>query len=148
MSLQHNFDRENTNFMIHQLYSHLFQTVDLPISNRIIAKNYEDLCKKEMESTGVEELTNEKQDSLKAKAEQMVKRLTLNAWLQRTFRLSLSEEDIDRQAAIIAEERRVRPSEIKEEFLAADKIQVLGNMASERKIFERLKGKMVFTDMV
>lgn len=148
MSLQHNFDRENTNFMIHQLYSHLFQTVDLPISSRIVAKNYKDLCKKEMESTGVEELTNEKQDSIKASAEQMVKRLTLNAWLQRTFRLSLSEEDIDRQAAIIAEERRVRPSEIKEEFLAADKIQVLGNMASERKIFERLKDKMIFTDMV
>ncbi|MBT6165691.1 MAG: hypothetical protein HOH93_07255 [Phycisphaerae bacterium] len=62
--------------------------------------------------------------------------------------MSLSEEDIDRQAAIIAEERRVRPSEIKEEFLAADKIQVLGNMATERKIFERLKDKMVFTDMV
>ncbi len=147
MSLQHNFDRENTNFMIHQLYDYLLENVDIPISKRIVNKNFDDFCKKEIDATGAGELTEEQKNMLLAKAARLVKRMTINAWLQRSFKLGVSEDDVDKQAAILAEERRVRPADIKEEFLTEDKISVLGNMATERKIFERLKDKMVFSDI-
>ncbi len=146
MSLQNNFNRENNNFMMHQLYKFLMDNVNIPISKRIIEKSFKSLC--ETSSQANEELKQEQLDNFRAQAEKNVKRLTINAWLQRNFHLSLSEEDIDKQAAIIAEERRMRPAQIKEEFLAADKIQALGNMAAERKIFDYLEDKMTFTDMV
>ena len=133
--------------MIHQLYDYLLENVDIPISKRIVNKNFDDFCKKEIDATGAGELTEEQKNMLLAKAARLVKRMTINAWLQRSFKLGVSEDDVDKQAAILAEERRVRPADIKEEFLTEDKISVLGNMATERKIFERLKDKMVFSDI-
>ena len=147
MSLQHNFDRQNTNFMMHQLYEYLLSTVDIPISKRIINKTFQEQCKQQLEATSSEELSEDQKNNLSVKAARTVKKMTINAWLQRTFKLGISEDDIDKQAAIIAEERRVRPSEIKEEYLSNNKVSVLGNMASERKIFQRLKERMVFTDV-
>jgi len=147
MSLQHNFDRENTNFMIRQLYEYLSQNIDLPVSKRIINKNFDDLCKRELKATGEEKLSEIKLSEIQVKAEKLVRRHTLNSWIQRSFKMAISEDEIDKQAAIIAEERRVRPADIKEEFLAEDKITALANMALERKVFERLKDKMVFTDI-
>jgi len=104
------------------------------------------MCKKELETSEEKELTDEQKKLLMQQATKHVKRLTINAWIQRTYQLGVSEEDIDKQTNILAEERRVRPSDIKEEFLAEDKINILSNLASERKIFDRLQDKMIFTD--
>mgnify|MGYP006094903503 FL=1 len=145
MSLQHNFDRENTNFMMHQFYAYLTENIEMQFSKRIINSKFEEMCKKELEASE-EELTDQQKNLLMQRATANVKRLTINAWIQRTYELGVSEEDIDKQTTILAEERRVRPSDIKEEFLAEDKINILSNMASERKIFDRLQDKMIFTD--
>jgi hypothetical protein len=60
--------------------------------------------------------------------------------------MKISEDEIDKQAAIIAAERRVRPADVKDEFLANDQVSALASMALERKVFDRLKDKMIFTD--
>ena len=146
MSLQHNFDRENTNFMMRQFYAYLSENIEMPFSKRIISSQFQEMCKKELEASGEEELTDQQKNILMQRATANVKRLTINVWIQRTYELGVSEEDIDKQTTILAEERRVRPSDIKEEFLAEDKINILSNMASERKIFDRLQDKMIFTD--
>ena len=59
----------------------------------------------------------------------------------------INEEDIQQQICDIAESRRVRPEVVKEEFVSGDRMNVLGNMVIEKKIFDRLKDKMVFTDI-
>ena len=146
MSLQNNFDRESTNFMLHQMYNYLFENIELPISKRMINKKFETLCKKELEATGKEELTDAQKITMMNNVEKVVKRHTLNAWFQRTFKMKISEDEIDKQAAIIAAERRVRPADVKDEFLANDQVSALASMALERKIFDRLKDKMIFTD--
>ncbi len=147
MSLQHNFDRENTNFMMQQFYAYLSENIEMPFSKRMIDGQFQEMCKKELEASGEEEFTNQQKNSLMQRVIANVKRLTINAWIQRTYKIGVSEEDIDEQTTILAEERRVRPSDIKEEFLAEDKIYILSNMALERKIFDRLQDKMVFTDV-
>ena len=146
LSLQHNFDRQNTNFMMQQFYAYLNENIEMPFSKRIINSQFEEMCKKELETSEEKELTDEQKKLLMQQATKHVKRLTINAWIQRTYQLGVSEEDIDKQTNILAEERRVRPSDIKEEFLAEDKINILSNLASERKIFDRLQDKMIFTD--
>ncbi|MBL6998157.1 MAG: hypothetical protein ISR75_06955 [Phycisphaerales bacterium] len=147
MSLQHNFDRENTNFMMQQFYAFLVENIQMPFSNRVIQKKYKEMCENTLKSSKEESLSDKLKHLLLQKAEATVKRQTINYWIRQTYKLGVSEEDIDKQAAIIAEQRRVRPADIKEEFLAKDKINVLANIASERKIFERLQDKMVFTDI-
>jgi FKBP-type peptidyl-prolyl cis-trans isomerase (trigger factor) len=147
MSLQHNFERENTNFMMRQFYTCLMENVNISISKRVVRSKFEEACAQELKRSGEKELSDEQKKMLMHQNEIQVKRMTINAWIQRTYKLGVSEEDIDKQTTILAEERRVRPADIKEEFLAKDKINILSNMAAERKIFERLQDKMVFTDI-
>ena len=146
MSLQNSFDRDNANFMLNQFYSFLLNNVDLPVSARITDMHFARKLK-EVESQAKNELTDEQKDHIRQNTERLVKRLTLNAWLQRTFKVKVSETDLDNQAAIIAEERRVRPADIREEYRSEDKLQILSSMVIDRKIFEKLKDKMVFTEI-
>ena len=147
LSLQNNFDRENLNFMVNQFYSYLLDNVELPISKRIVKKNYDHLCQNALAASNDEVLSQEQQDMLLQNAERLVKRLTINSWIQRQYSIGVSEDDIDEQIAIVAEERRVRPTQVRDEFVAADKLQVLANMAIDRKIFNKFKDKMIFTDI-
>ena len=147
LSLQNNFDRENLNFMVNQFYSYLLDNVELPISKRIVKKHYDPLCQNALAASNDEVLSQEQQDMLLQNAERLVKRLTMNAWIQRQYSIGVSEDDIDEQIAIVAEERRVRPTQVRDEFVAADKLQVLANMAIDRKIFNKFKDKMIFTDI-
>ncbi|HJN72283.1 MAG TPA: hypothetical protein QF528_06790, partial [Phycisphaerales bacterium] len=68
------------------------------------------------------------------------------SYFQEFFDLVICEEDVQHQISDIAESRRVRPEEVQEEFVSSDRMHVLGNMVIEKKIFNRLKDKMVFTD--
>ncbi len=147
LSLQNNFDRENLNFMVNQFYSYLLDNVELPISKRIVKKHYDPLCQNALAESNDEVLSQEQQDMLLQNAERLVKRLTMNAWIQRQYSIGVSEDDIDEQITIVAEERRVRPAQVRDEFVAADKLQVLANMAIDRKVFNQFKDKMVFTDI-
>ncbi len=147
LSLQNNFDRENLNFMVNQFYSYLLDNVELPISKRIVKKHYDPLCQNALAESNDEVLSQEQQDMLLQNAERLVKRLTMNAWIQRQYSIGVSEDDIDEQITIVAEERRVRPAQVRDEFVAADKLQVLANMAIDRKIFNKFKDKMIFTDI-
>ena len=147
LSLQNNFDRENLNFMVNQFYSYLLDNVELPISKRIVKKHYDPLCQNALAESNDEVLSQEQQDMLLQNAERLVKRLTMNAWIQRQYSIGVSEDDIDEQITIVAEERRVRPAQVRDEFVAADKLQVLANIAIDRKVFNQFKDKMVFTDI-
>ena len=147
LSLQNNFDRENLNFMVNQFYSYLLDNVELPISKRIVKKHYDPLCQNALAESNDEVLSQEQQDMLLQNAERLVKRLTMNAWIQRQYSIGVSEDDIDEQITIVAEERRVRPAQVRDELVAADKLQVLANIAIDRKVFNQFKDKMVFTDI-
>ena len=46
LSLQRNFDRQNDAMMRRQLFDYLFETIDVPISSRIVDEHFVELCKK------------------------------------------------------------------------------------------------------
>ena len=148
LSLKRNFDRQNETMMRNQLFSHLMNTLELPISKRIINSHFEDMCKAELEKQEDQnELDKETRDKLLEKANTIAKRRVITSCFQEHFNLAINEEDIQQQICDIAESRRVRPEVVQEEFVSGDKTHVLGNMVMEKKIFDRLKDKMVFTDI-
>ncbi|MBT4583830.1 MAG: hypothetical protein HOC93_01985 [Phycisphaerae bacterium] len=147
LSLQRNFDRENDTIMRKQLFDYLLENITVPVSQRIIDGHWEELCKKEVEKNSEQtELSDEIKNNLRDMAEIIAKRRTINACFQELFKIFPNEEDIQAQICDIAETRRVRPKEVQEEFVSSDRMHVLGNMVIEKKIFNRLKDKMVFTD--
>ena len=148
LSLQRNFDRQNKVRMGNQLFNFLLETLDLPISKRIIDGNFQDMCKAELKKQeGQGELSQETKDGLLKKAQTVTKRRVISTCFQEHFNLMINEEDIQQQICDIAESRRVRPEVVQEEFVSGDGLSVLGNMVMEKKIFDRLKDKMVFTDI-
>ena len=147
LSLQNNFDRENTNSMLFQFYNYLLEHIDIPISQRLVKQNFKKMSQSALDSTNQQELSKEDKEMLLKKAAHDIKRWTINTWIARRNNIHISEEDINEQIGAIAEERRVRPSDVRDEFLGNDKIQLLASVALERKIFESFKNKMVFTDI-
>jgi len=148
LSLQRNFDRQNKVRMGNQLFNFLLETLDLPISKRIIDGNFQDMCKAELKKQeGQGELSQETKDGLLKKAQTVTKRRVISICFQEHFNLMINEEDIQQQICDIAESRRVRPEVVQEEFVSGEAMNVLGNMVMEKKIFDRLKDKMVFTDI-
>lgn len=146
-SLQRNFDRENNTIMRNQLYNYLLDTVDVPVSSRIIDDHLKDLCKSEQERNPDQmQLSDEVKNKLRAKAESIAKRRVITSCYQEMFNLNINEEDIEEQIADIAESKRMRPEEVREEFVSGDRMHVLGNMVMEKKVFSRLKDKMNFTN--
>ena len=146
LSLQHNFDRQNDASMRRQLFSYLIETIDVPVSSRIIEEHLVQLCKKEQEENE-NELSQEDRSRLLKKAKETAKRRIITACFRDKFNISINEEDIQQQMCDIAESRRVRPEEIREEFASGDKMNVLAALVTEKKIFTQLKDKMVFTDV-
>jgi len=147
LSLQRNFDRENDSIKRSQLFNYLLENVEVPVSPRIIDSHFEDLCKGELENNPEQPvLGDDAKNNLRTKAETIAKRRVITACFQELFNLSINEEDVQEQICDIAESRRVRPEEVQEEFVSNDRMHVLGNMVMEKKIFDRLKDKMVFTD--
>ena len=105
------------------------------------------MCKGELEKNPEHsELSDEVKSNLQTKAETIAKRRVITACFQALFNLSINEEEVQEQICDIAESRRVRPEEVQEEFVSGDRMHVLGNMVMEKKIFDSLKDKMVFTD--
>ena len=148
LSLQRNFDRENNTVMRNQLFQYLLKNIDVPISKRIVDGQWKDLCKSKLEKNPEQtELSDEAKKNLRENSETIAKRRVITECFQKMFNLNVNEEDIQQQIADIAESRRVRPEEVQEEFVSADRIHILGNMVMEKKIFERLQDKMVFTDI-
>ena len=146
LSLQHNFDRQNDAVMRRQLFSYLIETIDVPVSSRIIEEHLVELCKKEQEGNE-NELSEEDRSKLLKKAKETTKRRVITACFRDKFNININEEDIQQQICDIAESRRVRPEEIREEFVSGNKMDVLATLVTEKKIFTRLKDKMVFTDV-
>ena len=66
--------------------------------------------------------------------------------MQEYLDLRINEKDIEDQIRNIAERRRVRPEDIRAEFVSEDKLHQLGNMSMEQKIFNKLKVKMEFNE--
>lgn len=146
LSLQHNFDRENEMLMLTQLYKHLDKTFGISIPERIIESRFDELCKNEQSIVGEDvKLSKELKETLYETARFLTKRKAINMLLQEFFKLRVSEQDINTQIRNVAESRRVRPEDIREEFVSDDKISILGNRVIEQKIFEKLRDKMVFT---
>ncbi|MBT4530072.1 MAG: hypothetical protein HOC27_02605 [Phycisphaerae bacterium] len=147
LSLQRNFDRENNTIMRNQLFNYLAENITVPVSQRIIEGHWEDMCKGELEKNPEQsELGEEIKNNLRTKAEAMANRRVVTRCFQEQFELNISEEDVQEQICDIAESRRVRPEEVQEEFVSSDRMQILVNMVMDKKIFNRLKDKMVFTD--
>lgn len=148
LSLQRNFNRQNEVIMRNQLFSFLLETLDLPISKRIIDIHFEEMCKEELKKQESQSELNQKtKDTLLKKAQAAAKKRVISNCFQEYFDLMINEEDIQQQICDIAESRRVRPEVVQEEFVSGDGMNALGNMAMEKKIFDRLKDKMVFTDI-
>ena len=146
LSLQRNFDRQNDAMMRRQLFAYLFKTIDIPISSRIVDEHFVELCKKE-QGKNESELSEEDRSKLLKKAEEVAKRRVITACFQKKFDIYINEQDVQQQICDIAESRRVRPEEIQEEFVSGNKMDVLATLVTEKKIFNRLKDKMVFTDV-
>ncbi len=147
LSLQRNFDRENNTIMRNQLFNYLAENITVPVSQRIIEGHWEDMCKGELEKNPEQtELEEDVKNELQEKAKTRTQRRVITSYFQEFFELVICEEDVQHQISDIAESRRVRPEEVQEEFVSSDKMHVLGNMVMEKKIFDSLKDKMVFTD--
>ena len=147
LSLQRNFDRENDTNMRNQLFNYLLENITVPVSQRIIEGRWEDMCKEELEKNPEQsELSEEIKNDLRTNAEASVKRRVVTECFKEQLKIILSEEDVQEQICDIAESRRVRPEEVHEEFVSGDKMHILANMVVDKKIFNRLKDKMVFTD--
>ena len=146
LSLQRNFDRQTDAVMRRQLFTYLFETIDVPVSSRIAEEHFKELCKKE-QGKNESELSEEDRRKLLKKAKEVAKRRMITACFQVKFDITVAEEDIQQQICDIAESRRVRPEEIHEEFVSGNKMDVLAALVTEKKIFARLKDKMVFTDV-
>jgi len=146
LSLQRNFDRQTDIVMRRQLFAYLFETIDVPISSRIAEEHFKELCKKEQEKNE-SELSEEDRSKLLKKSKEIAKRRVITACFQDKFNITINEEDIQQQICDIAESRRVRPEEIREEFVSGNKMDVLATLVTEKKIFNLLKDKMVFTDV-
>jgi FKBP-type peptidyl-prolyl cis-trans isomerase (trigger factor) len=147
LSLQRNFDRENNTIMRNQLFNYLAENITVPVSQRIIEGHWEDMCKGELEKNPEQtELEEDVKNELQEKAKTRTQRRVITSYFQEFFDLVISEEDVQHQISDIAESRRVRPEEVQEEFVSSDKMNVLGNLVMEKKIFDSLKDKMVFTD--
>tara|TARA_B100000959_G_scaffold238950_1_gene259240 strand:+ start:1875 stop:3104 length:1230 start_codon:yes stop_codon:yes gene_type:complete len=147
LSLQRNFDRENNTIMRNQLFNYLAENITVPVSQRIIEGHWEDMCKGELEKNPEQtELEEDVKNELQEKAKTRTQRRVITSYFQEFFDLVICEEDVQHQISDIAESRRVRPEEVQEEFVSSDKMHVLGNMVMEKKIFDSLKDKMVFTD--
>ena len=144
LSLQRNFDRKNDSMMRRQLFDYLLETIDVPISSRIVDENFVKLCKKEH---GGNELSEEDRIKLLKKAEEGAKKRVITACFQKKFNIFINEQDVQQQICDIAESRRVRPEEIKEEFVSGDKMDTLASLVKEKKIFKHLKDKIVFSDI-
>ena len=71
----------------------------------------------------------------------------ITACFQNKFNININEEDIQQQICDIAESRRVRPEEIKEEFVSGGKMDTLAALVKEKKIFKHLLDKIVFSDI-
>ena len=147
LSLKHNFERENDTAMLNQMYIHLKNSLDLPVPLRIIDTLFEDLCEKATEKEqGDNELSEEKKDIIHQRVLFITKRRAITVRMQEYLDLRINEKDIEDQIRNIAERRRVRPEDIRAEFVSEDKIHHLGNMSMEQKIFNKLKAKMEFND--
>ncbi len=147
LSLQRNFDRENNTIMRNQLFNYLAENITVPVSQRIIEGHWEDMCKGELEKNPEQtELEEDVKNELQEKAKTRTQRRVITSYFQEFFDLVISEEDVQHQISDIAESRRVRPEEVQEEFVSSDKMNVLGNLVMEKKIFDSLKDKIVFTD--
>jgi FKBP-type peptidyl-prolyl cis-trans isomerase (trigger factor) len=144
LSLQRNFDRQNDAMMRRQLFDYLFETIDVPVSSRIVDEHFVELCKKE---EGENELNEEDRSKLLKKAKEIAKKRVIVACYQKKFNIYINEQDVQQQICDIAESRRVRPEEIKEEFVSGGKMDALAALVKEKKIFKHLKDKMVFTDV-
>lgn len=149
LSLQRNFDRENNTIMCKQLFSYLLENITIPVSKRILDSLWEELCKKELEKNSEQtELSDKIKNKLRARVEILAKHKLITAYFQEQFKLKITEEDVQEQICDIAESRRVRPEEVQKDFVASDRLGVIASMVLEKKIFNHLKDKMVFTDMV
>jgi FKBP-type peptidyl-prolyl cis-trans isomerase (trigger factor) len=146
LSLQRNFDRQNDTMMRRQLFDYLLETIDVPISSRIVDEHFVNLCKKE-QGENENELSEEDRSKLLKKAEEVAKRRVITACFQKKFNIYINEQDIQQQICDIAESRRVRPEEIKEEFVSGDKMDTLAALVKDKKIFKHLLDKMVFSDI-
>ena len=147
LSLQRNFDRENNTIMRNQLFNYLAENITVPVSQRIIEGHWEDMCKGELEKNPEQtELEEDVKNELQEKAKTRTQRRVITSYFQEFFDLIICEEDVQHQISDIAESRRVRPEEVQEEFVSSDKMNVLGNLVMEKKIFDSLKDKIVFTD--
>jgi FKBP-type peptidyl-prolyl cis-trans isomerase (trigger factor) len=144
LSLQRNFDRQNDTIMRRQLFDYLVETIDVPISSRIVDEHFVILCKKEH---GGNALSEEDRSKLLKKAEEGAKRRVITALFQKKFNIYINEQDIQQQICDIAESRRMRPEEIKEEFISGGKMDTLAALVKEKKIFKHLLDKIVFSDI-
>jgi len=144
LSLQRNFDRQNDTMMRRQLFDYLLETIDVPISSRIVDEHFVNLCKKEQ---GENELSEEDRSKLLKKAKEGAKKRVITACFEKKFNIYINEQDIQQQICDIAESRRVRPEEIKEEFISGGKMDTLAALVKEKKIFKHLLDKIVFSDI-
>jgi len=133
LSLQRNFDRQNDAMMRRQLFDYLFETIDVPVSSRIVDEHFVELCKKE---EGENELNEEDRSKLLKKAKEIAKKRVIVACYQKKFNIYINEQDVQQQICDIAESRRVRPEEIKEEFVSGGKMDTLAALVKEKKIFK------------
>lgn len=147
LSLERNFERENDTLMMNQMYAHLGNTLELPIPQRIIDMLFEDLCKRseESESEGGS-LSEEQKQLILQRVKFISKRRAITVRMQEYLDLRINEKDIEDQIRNIAERRRVRPEDIRAEYVSEDKLNQLGNLSMEQKIFTKLKAKMEFND--
>jgi len=147
LSLKRNFERENDVVMLNQMYTHLENTLELPIPQRIINMLFEDLCNRSQESEAEDgDLSEEKKELILQRVKFVTKRRAITVRMQEFLDLRINEKDIDDQIRNIAERRRVRPEDIRAEFISEDKLHQLGNISMEQKIFNKLKVKMEFNE--
>ncbi len=147
LSLKRNFERENDVVMLNQMYTYLGNTLDLPIPQRIIDMLFKDLCKRSDDSESEDgNVSEEKKQLILQRVKFISKRRAITVRMQEYLDLRINEKDIEDQIRNIAERRRVRPEDIRAEFVSEDKLHHLGNMSMEQKIFNKLKVKMEFND--
>ena len=127
-----------------QLFDYLLETIDVPISSRIVDQHFVNLCKKEQREN---ELSEEDRSKLLKKAEEVAKRHMITACFEKKFKIYINEQDVQQQICDIAEARRLRPEEIKEEFVSGGKMDTLAALVKEKKIFKHLLDKIVFSDI-
>lgn len=108
---------------------------------------FEDLCKRseESESEGGS-LSEEQKQLILQRVKFISKRRAITVRMQEYLDLRINEKDIEDQIRNIAERRRVRPEDIRAEYVSEDKLNQLGNLSMEQKIFTKLKAKMEFND--